>query len=59
MCIADVPFTSGACYADNRRHTTEARIAEENRAEAARLKALAANEALPLVYFDVEIKAHI
>ena len=31
----------------------------ENRAEAARLAALAANKALPLVYFDVEVQARL
>ncbi len=57
MHAAGVPFTSGACYADNRRRAAEARIARENMAEAARLAALAANKALPLVFFDVEVEA--
>lgn len=53
---ADVPFISGVCYPQNRRHTTEAKILAENLKEEYRLGQLKRNTALPLVYFDVSIK---
>jgi PAN domain len=55
--IADVPWTSGAVYADSRKAAAEQRIAAENAAEQQRLLNLKDNPHLPLVYMDVEIKA--
>jgi len=52
----EVPFTSGACFASNRRWEKQAAIAAEQDSEEVRLVELAADDSQPLVYFDVAIK---
>jgi len=53
---ADVPYTSGVCYPANRRWSTEAAIQHWIDAEEARIAGLLADDTLPLVFADVEIK---